>query len=78
MTILSSSQLSALRQRNDMEISKGRKSSYGWPKETINDLLQTIEEMKKQKKKWQRVATHRGELLDKISNMAALGNTAEE
>lgn len=73
MAILSSSQLAALRQRNDMELAKGRKSTFGWPKDTINDLLQTVEEIKKQKKRWQRVASHRGELLEKISNMAGLG-----
>lgn len=78
MAILSSSQLAALRQRNDMELTKGRKSTFGWPKDTINDLLQTVEEIRKQKKKWQRVATHRGELLEKISNMAGLGTMSED
>lgn len=78
MAILSSSQLAALRQRNDMELAKGRKSTFGWPKDTINNLLQTVEEIRKQKKKWQRVATHRGELLEKISNMAGLGTMSED
>lgn len=78
MAILSSSQLAALRQRNDMELTKGRKSTFGWPKDTINDLLQTVEEIRKQKKKWQRVASHRGELLEKISNMAGLGTMSED
>lgn len=78
MAILSSSQLAALRQRNDMELTKGRKSTFGWPKDTINDLLQTVEEIRKQKKKWQRVANHRGELLEKISNMAGLGTMSED
>lgn len=78
MAILSSSQLAALRQRNDMELAKGRKPTFGWPKDTINDLLQTVEEIRKQKKKWQRVASHRGELLEKISNMAGLGTMPED
>ena len=78
MGILSSSQLAALRQRNDMEISKGGKAAFGWPKDTIRDLLQTVDELKKSKKKWQRVATHRGELLDKISTMAGTGMLNEE
>ncbi len=78
MAALSSSKLAALRQRNDMELAKGRKSTFGWPKDTINDLLQTVEEIRKQKKRWQRVATHRGELLEKISNMVGLGTMSED
>lgn len=50
MAILSSSQLAAIRQRNDFELSKGKRSAHGWPKDTINDLLQTVEEIRKQKK----------------------------
>jgi hypothetical protein len=76
--ILNAQQLTALRQRNDMELSKGARSSHGYPKETIRDLLQTIDELRGQKKKWQRVATHRGELLEKISNMAGLGMLSGE
>ena len=76
--ILNAQQLTALRQRNDMELSKGARSSHGYPKETIRDLLQTIDELRGQKKKWQRVATHRGELLEKISNMAGLGMMSGE
>lgn len=76
--ILTSQQLAALRQRNDMEISKGARSTHGYPKDTIRDLLQTVDELKKQKKKWQRVATHRGELLEKISNIAGLGTLSGE
>jgi hypothetical protein len=77
MAILTAPQLAALRQRNDMELSKGARSSHGYPKDTIRDLLQTIDELKAQKKKWQRVATHRGELLEKISNMAGLGSLTD-
>jgi hypothetical protein len=76
--ILNAQQLAALRQRNDMEISKGSRSTHGYPKDTIRDLLQTIDELRSQKKKWQRVATHRGELLEKISNMAGLGTLSGE
>jgi hypothetical protein len=53
-----------------MELAKGRKSTFGWPKDTINDLLQTVEEIRKQKKRWQR--------LEKISNMVGLGTMSED
>ena len=76
--VLSAQQLAAIRQRNDMEIARGARSAHGYPKETIRDMLQTIDELKKQKKRWQRVGTHRGELLEKISNMAGLGMLSGE
>ena len=76
--VLTQAQLVAIRQRNDMEVAKGARSAHGYPKETIRDLLQTIDELKKQKKRWQRVGTHRGELLEKISNMSGLGMMSGE
>ena len=76
--VLTQAQIAAVRQRNDMEIARGARSAHGYPKETIRDLLQTIDELRKQKKRWQRVGTHRGELLEKISNMAGLGMMSGE
>jgi len=72
MSILSSSQLSALKQRNDNELRKGKKASYGYPVHTINDLLQTIEHLKKEKKKWQRIATDRKDILTKVNQLTDL------
>lgn len=72
MSILSSSQLAALRQRNNDELRKGKKASYGYPVHTINDLLQTIDHLKKEKKKWQRVATDRKDILSKINDLTNL------
>lgn len=72
MTILSSSQLVALRQRNDEELKKGTRGSYGYPAKTINDLLQTIENLKKEKKKWQRIATDRKDILTKVNDLTSL------
>lgn len=70
--ILSAQQITSLRQRNERELSLGARSAHGYPKETILDLLETLDEMRVSKKKWQRLATHRGELLGKIGDMAAL------
>ncbi|SMF35504.1 hypothetical protein [Desulfovibrio gilichinskyi] len=67
--ILSSSQLRALRQRNDEELRKGNFAKYGYPANTIQDLLQTIEALKSEKKKWKKVAQERGELLGRLTGM---------
>ncbi len=68
--ILNASQLSALRQRNDEELRKGKYAKYGYPAHTIQDLLQTVEAIKKEKKKWQRLAQDRGNSLRKIGELA--------
>lgn len=67
LMILNASQLSALRQRNDEELRKGKYAKYGYPAHTIQDLLQTVEAIKKEKKKWQRLAQERGQSLRQIS-----------
>ena len=61
--ILNASQLKALRQRNDEELRK-EQPSYGYPAQTIRDLLHTIEATKKEKKKWQRLAQERGSVIE--------------
>ncbi|PIE69021.1 MAG: hypothetical protein CSA21_04350 [Deltaproteobacteria bacterium] len=68
--ILNASQLSALRQRNDEELRKGKYAKYGYPAHTIQDLLQTVEAIKKEKKKWQRLAQERGNTLRTIGDLA--------
>lgn len=65
--ILSASQLRALRQRNDEELRRGEYLKQGYPADTIQDLLHTIEAIKSEKKKWKKVAQDRGELLTNIS-----------
>ncbi|WP_432738858.1 hypothetical protein [Maridesulfovibrio sp. FT414] len=67
--ILSASQLRALRQRNDEELRKGNYAKYGYPANTIQDLLQTIEALKSEKKKWKKVAQDRGELLNRVAGL---------
>ncbi len=69
--ILNASQLSALRQHNDEELRKGRYAKHGYPAHTIQDLLQTVEAVKKEKKKWQRLAQERGGLLRQIGELVA-------
>lgn len=69
--ILSSSQLRALKERNDEELRKGKHGKYGYPAHTIQDLLLTIEAVKKEKKKWKQLAQDRGRALQEIFAAAA-------
>lgn len=69
--ILSSSQLRALKERNDEELRKGRHGKYGYPAHTIQDLLQTIEAVKKEKKKWKQLAQDRGHVLQDVASLIA-------
>ncbi|KAF5052878.1 hypothetical protein DSECCO2_404160 [anaerobic digester metagenome] len=69
--ILSSSQLRALKERNDEELRKGKHGKYGYPAHTIQDLLLTIEAVKKEKKKWKQLAQDRGRALQEIFATAA-------
>ena len=64
--ILSSSQLRALKERNDEELRKGKHGKYGYPAHTIQDLLQTIDAMKKKKRKWKQLAQERGKVLQEV------------
>lgn len=64
--ILNASQLNALRQRNDEELRRGRHASHGYPAHTIRDLLQTVEAVKKEKKKWKKLAQERGKTLETV------------
>ena len=61
--MLNKDQLAALRQKNE------RTTTHGWPRQTIQDLLDTIDAVKKEKKKWQRLAEDRGERLLKIEQI---------
>ena len=61
--MLNKDQLAALRQKNE------RTTTHGWPRQTILDLLDTIDAVKKEKKKWQRLAEDRGERLVKIEQI---------
>ena len=69
--ILSSSQLRALKERNDEELRKGKHGKYGYPAHTIQDLLLTVEAVKKEKRKWKQLAQERGRALQEIFATAA-------
>lgn len=69
--ILSSSQLRALKERNDEELRKGKYAKYGYPAHTIQDLLQTVEAVKKEKKKWKQLAQERGRVLQDVFALTA-------
>lgn len=69
--ILNATQIKALRQRNDEELRKGRYAKHGYPAHTINDLLQTVEALKAEKKKWKKIAQDRGKALASIHELAA-------
>lgn len=68
--ILNSSQLNALRQRNDEELRKGQYAKHGYPAHTIRDLLHTAEALKREKKKWKKLAQDRGKALEDIISAA--------
>lgn len=68
--ILNASQLNAILQRNDEELRKGQYAKHGYPAHTIRDLLQTVEAVKREKKKWQRLAQERGNALKTIAELA--------
>ena len=61
--MLDQNQLAALRQKNE------RTTTHGWPRQTILDLLDTIDGLKKEKKKWQRLAEDRTDRLVRIEQI---------
>ncbi len=68
--ILDANQLASLRQHNDEELRKGSRAKHGYPAHTIQNLLHTIQALKKEKKKWKKLAQGRGRLLEEIRNIA--------
>lgn len=72
--ILNASQLNALQQRNDEELRKGEYARHGYPAHTIRDLLQTVESVKREKKKWKKLAQERGQALATIAEVATGSN----
>ncbi|GFM32438.1 hypothetical protein [Desulfovibrio subterraneus] len=72
--ILNASQLNAIRQLNDEELRKGQFAAYGYPAHTIRDMLHTIEALKKEKKKWQRLAQDRGQTLQAVRDIIGSGS----
>ncbi len=75
--ILNASQLNAIRQLNDEELRKGQFATFGYPAHTIRDLLNTVEALKKEKKKWQRLAQERGQTLQAVRDVVGNGTPQE-
>lgn len=61
--MLNKDQLAALRLKNEQA------TTHGWPRQTIQDLLDTINAVKKEKKKWQRLAEDRTDRLVRIEQI---------
>lgn len=69
--ILDANQLASIRQHNDEELRRGSRGTHGYPAQTILNLLHTIESLKKEKKKWKKLAQDRGGALKRISEIAS-------
>lgn len=67
--ILDANQLAAIRQRNDEMLRRG--GAHGYPAQTVQDLLHTVEALKQEKRKWKKLAQERGRALDRIAELAA-------
>jgi hypothetical protein len=68
--ILDANQIVALRQHNDEELRRGSRGTHGYPAHTIQNLLHTIEALKKEKRKWKKLAQERGRAIDRIAEIA--------
>ncbi|XXJ20577.1 hypothetical protein ACR42D_13780 [Desulfovibrio caledoniensis] len=69
--ILDANQLASIRQHNDEELRRGSRATHGYPARTVQDLLHTVEALKKEKKKWKKLAQDRGKTLKAISDLAS-------
>ncbi|CCH48608.1 hypothetical protein [Pseudodesulfovibrio piezophilus] len=72
--ILDANQIAAIRQRNDEEVRRGKRGTHGYPAQTVQNLLHTIEALKKEKRKWKKLAQTRGKALGTISELAKDSN----
>lgn len=69
--ILDANQLASIRQHNDEELRRGSRATHGYPANTVQNLLHTIEALKKEKKKWKKLAQERGKALKSINDIAS-------
>lgn len=68
--ILDANQLASIRQHNDEELRRGSRATHGYPAHTVQNLLHTIEALKKEKRKWKKLAQVRGKALQQINEIA--------
>ena len=66
--ILDANQLAAIRQHIDEALRRGG-SEHDPSLRTIQNLLHTVEALKKEKRKWKRVAQNRGKTLSQIASL---------
>ena len=71
--ILDANQIASVRQHNDEELRRGSRGTHGYPAQTVQNLLHTIEALKKEKRKWKRLAQERGKALKAIHELSADG-----
>ncbi len=69
--ILDSNQIASIRQHNDEELRRGSRGTHGYPARTVQNLLYTIEALKKEKRKWKKLAQTRGKALEDIHAIAS-------
>lgn len=69
--ILDANQLASIRQHNDEEIRRGSRATHGYPAHTVQNLLHTVEALKKEKQKWKKLAQARGKALRSINDIAS-------
>ncbi|BDQ35034.1 hypothetical protein [Pseudodesulfovibrio portus] len=68
--ILDANQITSIRQHNDEELRTGCRGTHGYPASTVQNLLHTIESLKKEKRKWKKLAQARGKALKAIRDIA--------
>ncbi len=73
--ILDANQIASIRQHTDEELRKGSRATHGYPSHTVLNLLHTIEALKKEKRKWKKLAQTRGNALEKIKDIAKNSST---
>jgi len=69
--ILDANQIVSIRQHNDEELRRGSRGTHGYPASTIQNLLHTIESLKKEKRKWKKLAQARGKALKTIHDITS-------
>ncbi len=73
--ILDANQIASIRQNNDEELRGGNRATHGYPAHTIQNLLHTIEALKKEKRKWKKLAQARGKTLEEIRHLTSQSNS---
>lgn len=73
--ILDANQIASIRQHNDEELRKGSRATHGYPAQTVKNLLHTVEALKKEKRKWKKLAQSRGKSLNEILEIAGDSTT---